>query len=111
AVEDVSFSLLTDRIYGLLGRNGAGKTTIMRILTAQEFATSGEVTIFGEAPYENSRVLSKICFVKDTQTYPKHFRLGDVLEVAPRFFPRWDQELALALASAFQLQLNRYMRA
>ena len=43
AVDDVSFSIEKDTIYGLLGRNGAGKTTVMSILTAQNFATSGEV--------------------------------------------------------------------
>jgi ABC-2 type transport system ATP-binding protein len=41
AVNQVSFSIETEKIYGLLGRNGAGKTTIMQIITAQLFATSG----------------------------------------------------------------------
>ena len=41
AVDDVSFTIEKDTIYGLLGRNGAGKTTVMSILTAQNFATSG----------------------------------------------------------------------
>jgi len=111
AVDQVSFSIEVGKIYGLLGRNGAGKTTIMRILTAQEFATSGDVRVFGEAPYENSRVLSQICFVKDSQTYPKYFRLIDVLEVAPLFFPKWDREYAFALTQDFRLPLNRRMKA
>ncbi len=111
ALDQVSFTLEADKIYGLLGRNGAGKTTLMRILTAQEFATGGEARVFGEAPYENSRVLSQICFIKDTQTYPKHFRVIDVLEVAPLFFPRWDREYAFALAGEFHLPLTRRMKA
>ena len=41
AVDDVSFAIEKDTIHGLLGRNGAGKTTVMSILTAQNFATSG----------------------------------------------------------------------
>lgn len=109
AVNDVSFSIEAEKIYGLLGRNGAGKTTVMQIITAQQFPTSGEVTVFGEAPYENSRVLSQICFVKDSQKYPKYFRLTDVLEVASLFFPKWDREYALALIDAFRLPLNRRM--
>jgi len=97
AVDQVSFSIEANKIYGLLGRNGAGKTTIMRIITAQEFATSGDVWVFGEAPYENSRVLSQICFVKDTQRYPNSYRVIDVLEQAALFFPHWDREYAFAL--------------
>jgi ABC-2 type transport system ATP-binding protein len=111
ALDRVSFCLEADKVYGLLGRNGAGKTTIMRILTAQEFATSGEVKVFGAAPYENGRVLSQLCFVKDTQTYPRYFRVIDVLEVAHLFFPNWDRAYALALSDEFRLPLNRRMRA
>lgn len=47
------------------------KTTIMQMITAQIFATSGELLVFGEQPYENNRVLSKICFVKESQKYPE----------------------------------------
>jgi ABC-2 type transport system ATP-binding protein len=111
AVKGVSFSIEAGNIYGLLGRNGAGKTTIMRIITAQEFATSGDVKVCGELPYENSQVLSRICFVKDTQKYPKYFRMIDVLEVAPLFFPKWDREYAFALTEDFHLPLNRRMNA
>ena len=70
ALDDVSLSLEGGHIYGLLGRNGAGKTTLMSILTAQNFETSGSVRVFGEHPYENSRVLSRICFVRESQKYP-----------------------------------------
>jgi ABC-2 type transport system ATP-binding protein len=111
AVNDVSFTIEADKIYGLLGRNGAGKTTIMQILTAQLFATSGEAKVFGEAPYENSRVLSQICFIKEGQKYPNMFRVIDVLDLAELFFPQWDREYALKLIEDFHLPLKRKMRA
>lgn len=62
ALDDVSFSIEQDVIYGLLGRNGAGRTTALSILTAQNFATSGTVRVFGENPYENERVLPRMCW-------------------------------------------------
>ena len=71
ALNDVSLSLDEDSIYGLLGRNGAGKTSLMSILTAQNFATSGDVEVFGENPYENARVLNRMCFVRESQKYPE----------------------------------------
>jgi ABC-2 type transport system ATP-binding protein len=110
-VDDVSFTVEAGKIYGLLGRNGAGKTTIMRILTAQEFATSGDVRVFGEHPYENSHVLRQIGFAKDSQKYPRYFRVSAVLEVTPLFFPNWDRNYASALVAAFQLPLHRRMSA
>lgn len=48
ALDEVSFDVQQNGIYGLLGRNGAGKTTAMSILTAQNLPTSGEVSVFGE---------------------------------------------------------------
>ena len=48
AVEDVELRLEKGQIYGLVGRNGAGKTTIIRMLTAQTVPTSGEIELFGE---------------------------------------------------------------
>ncbi|MFT3875252.1 MAG: ATP-binding cassette domain-containing protein [Propioniciclava sp.] len=45
AVDDVSLSVPSGQIFGILGRSGAGKTTLMRCLTALERPTSGRVTI------------------------------------------------------------------
>ncbi|HEY6542368.1 MAG TPA: ABC transporter ATP-binding protein [Ktedonobacteraceae bacterium] len=111
AVNQVSFSLEADKIYGLLGRNGAGKTTIMRIITAHLFPTSGEVKIFGAHPYENGRVLSQICAVSDRQKYPNGYRVLDVLDQAAFFFPYWDREYAFTLTEEFRLPLSRLMKA
>ena len=83
----------------------------MQIISAQLFPTSGEVSVFGEHPYENSRVLSQLCFVKDNQKYPNGYRVLDVLEQAALFFPHWDREYAFALIEAFRLPLKRLMKA
>lgn len=110
AVNNVSFSLEAEKIYGLLGRNGAGKTTIMHMITAQIFATSGELKVFGEDPYENNRVLSQICFVKESQKYPDVYRINDVLLTSAAIFPNWDHDYALSLVEDFRLPLKRRMK-
>ena len=109
ALDRVSFRLEDGKIYGLLGRNGAGKTTLMHILTAQWFATSGEVRLFGEDPYENDRVLRRVCFIKESQIYPKSLRVKDVFELSASFFPNWDWAYADALAREFGLPIDRRM--
>jgi ABC-2 type transport system ATP-binding protein len=110
AVDGVDLRLEPDRIYGLLGRNGAGKTTLMSLLTAQEFATSGEIALFGENPVENARVLERVCFIKESQKYPDDFRVKHVLRTAPRFFPHWDAEFAARLVREFRLPVDRRMK-
>jgi len=110
AVDDVSFGIEENRIYGLLGRNGAGKTTIMQLLTAQTFATRGSVRLFGQSPVENAAVLGNICFIKESQTYPEEFRPRHVFASAPWFFPNWDAELAARLIADFRVPLNRRIK-
>jgi ABC-2 type transport system ATP-binding protein len=103
ALDDVSFDIEQDTIYGFLGRNGAGKTTAMSILTAQNFATSGSVRVFGEEPYENARVLSRLCFVRESQKYPDDAAPRHAFAAARLFFPNWDQDFAERLIDDFQL--------
>ena len=106
ALDDVSVSFEKDTIYGLLGRNGAGKTTLMSILTAQNFGTSGSARVFGEDPYENARVLSRICFVRESQRYPENALPTHAFRMASLFFPNWDQAFAEELIADFELPLK-----
>jgi ABC-2 type transport system ATP-binding protein len=110
ALDNVSLSLEGGAIYGLLGRNGAGKTTLMSILTAQNFETSGTVKVFGEHPYENAHVLSRICFVRESQKYPDDATPRHALKAASLFFTNWDQEFADQLIDDFQLPMKQTIK-
>ncbi|MFE4502373.1 ABC transporter ATP-binding protein [Rhodococcus sp. NPDC056743] len=110
AISDVSFEIGRNKIYGLLGRNGAGKTTIMQILTGQDLHTSGDVEVFGASPFENSAVLANVCFVKESQTYPEDLRVKHVLVAAGHLLPNWDSTFAETLLDDFQLPLSRKVK-
>ncbi|ANA82810.1 ABC transporter ATP-binding protein [Paenibacillus glucanolyticus] len=110
AVDHVSFRIEENKIYGLLGRNGAGKTTIMQMITAQLFSTSGEVRVFGEHPYENKKVIQQICFIKEGQKYPDLFTVKDVMVTASSVYPNWDAEYAKALIEVFRLPMKRLIK-
>jgi ABC-2 type transport system ATP-binding protein len=110
AVNDVSFALEGPGIHGLLGRNGAGKTTLMQLVSGQEFASSGTIRVFGESPVENASVLTRMCFIKESQVYPDGFKARHVLRAAPWFFANWNQELADRLIEDFRLPVNRVVK-
>ena len=107
ALDNVTTAIQQDSITGLLGRNGAGKTTLMQLLTGHRVPTSGAVRVFGQDPYENDGVLSRMCFVKEGQRYPDHFRVRDALEMASLLFPGWDRDLAASLLRDFELPEKR----
>ena len=110
AVDSVDFALEENRIYGLLGRNGAGKTTVMQMLTGQLFPDGGELDVFGRAPAEHAEVLRRICFIAESQRYPDSFKPAHVFRAAPWFFEHWDAEFAERLIHEFRLPLNRYVK-
>src|SRR3978361_2234193 len=107
---DVSTTIQADTITGLLGRNGAGKTTMMQLLTGHRLPTSGQVQVLGQSPYENDAVLSRLCFIKEGQRYPDHFRVCDAVGAAAAVFPAWDADLAAQLIADFELPVKRTIK-
>lgn len=103
ALDDVTVQIHANTITGLLGRNGAGKTTFMSLATAQDQPTSGEIRVLGEQPFERARVLEQLCFIRDNQRYPDEYRLKHALRAAAIFYPNWSQELADELVALFRI--------
>jgi ABC-2 type transport system ATP-binding protein len=110
AVDDATFSVAENKIYGLLGRNGAGKTTLMQLLTGQDFASAGDISVFGQSPVENASVLQRVSFIKESQRYPDDFRPKHVFKSAPWFFSNWDADFAEQLIADFRVPLNRRIK-
>ncbi|MDN6358908.1 MAG: ABC transporter ATP-binding protein [Yaniella sp.] len=110
ALEDISFQVPQHCIVGLLGRNGAGKTTAMSIMAGQDRPSRGQVTVLGHAPFEHAATLSQIMYVRDNQRYPDDYKLHHVLRIAPAFAANWDAEFAAELVEAFQIPANTPVR-
>ncbi|WP_448222775.1 ATP-binding cassette domain-containing protein [Gordonia iterans] len=105
-LDRIDFDIPKDVICGLFGRNGSGKTTIMSILTAQNFADSGRAEVFGAEAYENPAVLQRMCFVRESQKYPDDAKPKHAFAIAELFFPNWSSELAERLIDDFRLPMN-----
>ena len=90
-------------------RNGADKTTLMRIIAGQEFPSAGRVKVLGDSPAENDRVLRRMVFIREDQSYPD-FKIGHALRTAALFYPNWCGELADALLADFALPPDRAIK-
>ncbi|HXH62310.1 MAG TPA: ABC transporter ATP-binding protein, partial [Fimbriimonadaceae bacterium] len=59
-------------VTALLGQNGAGKTTMMRLITGQLRPTTGECRVFGMDPFANTEVYKRLGYVPDIDNFPEH---------------------------------------
>lgn len=107
ALDGFDCAIKAGHIYGLLGRNGAGKSTFLRIATAQTGATQGRVLVAGEKPTENPRALGQICFISDKPEFGDLRLVRDVLASARALYPDWDEGVAKALCETFELDVKR----
>jgi len=88
ALDDLSFTLAGGRIYGLLGRNGSGKTSLLSVLAGFRKASAGTVLVDGEPVFENPRSTRRVCLIRETgDTGDKDERVRDALYTATRLRP------------------------
>jgi ABC-2 type transport system ATP-binding protein len=68
-LNNVSFAI-HDGITGIVGPNGAGKTTLFRLITGQIRPSSGALRVFGELPWSNPAVQSRIAYCPESEVVP-----------------------------------------
>ena len=106
-LENLNLTLEEGKIYGLVGRNGAGKTTMLSIAAAQNPATTGEVLLDGERVWENQKALDQICFSREVGNMvngvQNTLKVKEYLKIAGMLFPSWDKEMADRLVEEFEL--------
>lgn len=90
-------------LVGLWGRNGIGKTTLMKLLAGQEKPNQGKVKICGESPYNNDQVLRHICYMQEEHPFSSIWSVKDALRFAAYFHPKWNKRTAEQLLVTFNL--------
>ena len=109
-LRDLDLEIEPGKIYGLIGRNGVGKTTLLGILTGQNTMDSGEVTYGGAPVWENQAALDDLCFSRELQPTnlggQNALKVQHYLRSAAIFYPHWDQEYADRLLAEFKLEVK-----
>ena len=107
-LKDVNLELESGKIYGLIGRNGVGKTTLLSILSSQNPAGSGRGTLDGEDVWENEKCIDRICFSREISQMSgfgqNNLKIKDYMTAASIFYPNWNRELAKELIEKFGLE-------
>ena len=119
ALDHVSFRATVGQVYGLVGANGTGKTTLLKHLLGLLRAHSGSVRVFGLDPVRDPvGVLSRVGYLSEERDLPEWMRIDELMLYTQAYYPTWDASYARELIETFGLDpskkikdLSRGMRA
>ena len=108
ALTDVSFSIEPGRIVGLLGPNGSGKTTMIKLINGLLTPTAGQVLIDGEAPGKRSHSL--VSYLPDRSCLPQWMTAEQLLDFYRDFYPDFREDAAREMLSRLEIPAGRRMK-
>lgn len=107
ALNDVSLTLEGDRIIGLLGRNGSGKSSLLSLVAAFRKPNDGEITLNDEPIFENAAMTSQIALIREGgDVIDEDEKVSEAFRYAAWLRPNWDQSYADSLLEQFQVPVN-----
>ncbi|MCP4609907.1 MAG: ABC transporter ATP-binding protein [Planctomycetes bacterium] len=98
-------------IYGLLGRNGAGKTTIIRILLGLEPPTRGQTFLLDTESSElSAKMHSRIGYVAEGHNLIQNYRVGRLIQLCKDLSMNWNDKFFEDLIEKFRLPTDRRVK-
>lgn len=101
ALDGLDLQLPAGKIIGLLGPNGSGKTTFMKIAAGLLTPTTGQITVCGQTVGPKSKAL--ISYLPDRNCFSKRMKVAQMLDCYQDFFPDFDRARAEDMLSALAI--------
>ncbi len=105
ALDRVSVDIPENCIVGLIGRNGAGKTTLLKTTAGFLRPTSGQIKVFGEAPFDRIDTLSSI-FYMDDDRYEDSLKVMEILTLSRLYYKNFNLSMAQKLLDYFEISIK-----
>lgn len=90
-LEGVSLGVAPGQVYALLGRNGAGKSSLVRCLLGWQQPSEGRAALFGEEAWtRRTALMARVGVVQESPAAPPKMSVGEILAFCASLYPRWD---------------------
>jgi ABC-2 type transport system ATP-binding protein len=111
AVEDLDLRVPEGSVFALIGANGAGKTTAIRLLMNILRADRGHASVLGTSSNRlEPRDFQRIGYISESQKLPEGLSLAHYFEYLRSLYPAWDRALETQLCAQFELPSTRKIR-
>src|SRR3954469_6000636 len=111
ALEDISFLGGHGEVVGLVGRNGAGKSTTIKIIAGLLKPTDGAVSVLGRNVADNAQwVKQSIGYVPERHYIHQWMKVSDVISFVSVFYDSWDATMCETTLRDFDLDPNKRVR-
>jgi len=108
SLKEVSFRIPKGYIMGFIGRNGAGKTTVIKCIMDLIPFEAGSIQVFGLDSRQHSReIRSRIGYVSEEQYFYENMTAGWNLDFFGGFYPNRDRDLAASLMKKFDIDPSK----
>lgn len=101
---NINLTIPRGKIIGLLGKNGMGKTTLIKLMNDLLTPTSGEILINGEKPGVNSKKI--ISYLPERTYLDKSMTISQILTYFSEFYENFNKEKAIKLLKDLDLDIN-----
>ena len=108
-LDDFNLTVPKASVYGLMGLNGAGKTTVIRHLAGFLRQDGGTVTIDGQTVVDNEKLKERVLVIPDDIYFFRSFSLKDVKGFFKKIYKKWDEETFAAMADDFGIDASKSM--
>jgi len=107
AVDHVALDVAKGSVYALVGRNGAGKSSLVRCLLGQMKPEQGKSTLFGEDAWtRRSTLMQRIGIVTEEADAPPEMSVAAIARFCSRLYDKWDQSSVEARLRTFGVPLT-----
>jgi ABC-2 type transport system ATP-binding protein len=111
AVENLSLRVPEGSVFALIGPNGTGKTTTIRMLMNILRPDRGDITVLGTPSRElAAKDFERIGYVSESQTLPDGLTLAQYFDYLRKLYPAWDPALEKELRVQFELPPSRKIK-
>jgi len=108
AVDELDLHVLRGGIYGFLGRNGAGKTSTIKVLLGLTRPAAGEAMVLGfHTGRQQVAILERTAYVSETKTLYGALTAQELVRFTRSFYPNWSDDAVPKYARSFEIPMDR----